>query len=161
MKKFISLFFLFVMTVVSAVSFVSCSKDDDDDTQEPYLIYTCWLSDDAFVVADVVTDGVTLSFSPALCGGESGKQATVEFTGKQATDAHFTISLKPKSNLTELLATKDNVNLDYAEGVGHTKGASINLNTNVQTLGVNKNKVGADYETRVRELISRITLGSK
>lgn len=163
MKKYLYSLLFMAMAIVSAVSFASCGGDDDDDpVKEDYFVYVCWVSDDILELADAVPNGVNISINtPATYGGISGKEGTVELTGTQAKDPKFSISFKLKSNWKEILATKESVVVAYNQGKGKTKGASINLDTNVSKNSVDKKRVGDEFESRVSNLISLIDLESK
>lgn len=164
MKKFLFSLLFMAMAIVSVTSFVSCgsSDDDDDPVEEAFLMYKGWLSDDVLALADVVPSGVNITLTaPATYLGVSGKESIVELTGKQATDADFTISLKLKSNWKEILATKDKVEIGYAEGFSKTKGSELSLNSNVHISTYSKKTNGDNYESTVGDRISGIVFKSK
>lgn len=164
MKKFFYSLLFMAVAMMSAMSFVACGSDDDMDSpsKEAYLKYVAWVSNDVLELADVVTEGVNFSFtSPATYGGISGKEGTVELSGKAASDANFTISFKLKSNWKEILATKDVVVIAYTSAQGDAKGSTVALGTGVHDTQFNRKSTGDEYETKVSGYIGTIKFRSK
>lgn len=163
MKKFVYSLLFVVMAIVSVVSFVSCGSDDDDDpVKEEYLMYKFWLSNDALELADVVASGINISFTtPATYGDISGKEATIELVGAATKTTSFTITLNPKSNWKEILASKDKATIAFGSGHGDVKGTAINIGTSITSGSASKEKSGENYEAAVEHLLTTVKLHSK
>lgn len=159
MKKFFAIFSIIAMAI-AAVSFVSCSNDDDEEkvpAKEEYLCFKYWLSNDVLDLVDVTTSGIgALTFSNAATyQGVEGKESNlVELTGNQAKDGKFSVKVTLKSNWKEIIATKEKCECYHAHATGNVKGSgTYKLDTNLKGVTYSRERAGEEFEDKVSTYI--------
>lgn len=163
MKKFFYSVLLLAVAGMTSPIFVSCDEENESEkivANDKYLCFKYWASNDVLYLADVNTTGIgSLSFTaPATYQGIEGKESNlVEFSGKQADDATFSVKLVLKSNWKELLAQKESVELYNAYGTGSTKGqGTLSLGLNMKGGTYSKARLGDKYEETVSAYIEKL-----
>lgn len=149
MKKFFSLVSIIALAV-TAVSFVSCSKDDDDPVndvdptpqEEPYRAVQFWASNDLLEIADVTFSGVISNYSFTETKtvlqeyGEGKAGAAFEVTNIKPTD-EVNIIFKLKSNWKEIIGDRTKLTL--------MSGRTFNIYAKGQTFVYPTNPKSAAY----------------
>ena len=164
MKKFFYSILLLAVAGMATTAFVSCEEDDvveeKQDAKEDYLCIKYWVSNDLLDIADVTTTGIgALKFNTnATYSNCAGKECDlVELSGKQASEAAFTVKLTLKSNWQELLSKKETIECYESYGIGKTKGQDIvGLSASMSGATFGRDMLGDKYESTVSSYIERM-----
>lgn len=135
MKKFFSFIALAAIALFTTTALVSCGGDDDSSnsgsSDEAYLAFQYWLTDDIFEIADVTISGLdNFKFSESMKYKDTDGKASnkVVLTGENAKNAEFSITITLKKNWKEILGDRETLNIGSAKGIATTKSsASGNL----------------------------------
>ena len=165
MKKFFYSLLLLAAAGMTTMAFVSCEEKDETEkieVKEDYLCFRYWASNDVLELADITTTGIGAlnCTKDAVYMGINGKESNlVEFNGKQATEASFSVKLKLKSNWKELLAQKETVDCYCAYSTGSTKGqGTLDLGLNQKGATYSRARLGDKFEDTVSAYIEHLTV---